>query len=138
MARPSARVLVVEDSPDSRALFDTFLQDIGGLSVRMAASGGDAIRALDEFSPDIMILDLMLPDIDGLEVLREVRRHPKLSAIPVIVATARNLSAAEREELEQQAHAIVTKDGALGQELRSALDGTRPYASRSHANVRDS
>jgi signal transduction histidine kinase/CheY-like chemotaxis protein len=138
MARQSARVLVVEDRADTRVLFGRFLNDMGGLTVRMASSGRDALRMLDEFTPDIVILDLMLPDIDGLEVLRELRRHPTLGTIPVIVATARSLSAAERSELEQQAHAILNKDGALGDELRTALHGAKPYASSSAENVRDS
>jgi signal transduction histidine kinase/CheY-like chemotaxis protein len=138
MVRQSARVLVVEDSADARALFDTFLHDLGGLSVRMAGTGREAIRALDEFAPDIIILDLMLPDIDGLEVLRHVRKHPTLGSIPVIVATARNLTPEERGELEQQAHAILSKDGALGHQLRDALRNTQRSASSSNASGRDS
>jgi DNA-binding response OmpR family regulator len=82
------RILVVEDDRDIADLVSRYLTR-AGFSVEIAASGADALSALGEAPPDLMILDLMLPHVNGLEVCRLARANPRTSAIPIIMLTAR-------------------------------------------------
>ena len=83
-------VLVVEDDPDQRALADLRVS-MAGYKVRVA----DSVKAflqgmLDEGAPDLLLLDVSLPDGDGFEVLQKLRRHPSFGALPVVMLTAKN------------------------------------------------
>ena len=81
------RVLVVDDEPSLTELMSMALR-YEGWEVRTAADGHSAVRTAREFGPDVVVLDVMLPDIDGLEVLRRLRdRSP---AVPVLFLTARD------------------------------------------------
>jgi DNA-binding response OmpR family regulator len=82
------RILVVEDDPDIAELVRYNLQAIG-LDVIIAADGISALRELRQGSFDLLILDLMLPTVSGLEICKEVRAQPVLQELPVLVMTAR-------------------------------------------------
>jgi DNA-binding response OmpR family regulator len=82
------RILVVEDDPDIGELVVRFLAK-AGFSVELLASGREALMALAERPPDLLVLDLMLPNVDGLEICRVVRSSEKTSATPIIMLTAR-------------------------------------------------
>jgi len=82
------RILVVDDEPDLLELVRLNL-DQAGFRVETADSGGAALDALRKSPPDLMILDLMLPDLSGTEVCREVRATPELAHLPIIMLTAR-------------------------------------------------
>ncbi|MGI9190258.1 MAG: response regulator transcription factor, partial [Longimicrobiaceae bacterium] len=86
--RMTASVLVVDDEPDISALVAYHLAR-ESYRVRTAADGGEAIRAVETERPDLVVLDLMLPGMSGIEVLRELRRRPETAEIPVILLTAR-------------------------------------------------
>ena len=79
-------VLVVDDEPKITRLVGDYL-DQAGLRVLEAASGDDALRLVDDEHPDLVVLDLGLPDIDGLDVLRLIRAQ---SSVPVVILTARS------------------------------------------------
>jgi len=82
------KILVVEDDEDILQLL-TFTFESAGFDVRTAANGRDGlVRAMD-FRPDLIVLDLMLPGMSGLEVCKELRRLPEVASIPVIMLTAR-------------------------------------------------
>ena len=89
-----ARVLVVEDERDIAALVAYHLTK-EGYQVRTAAGGSEALEAVSEERPDLVILDVMLPGFSGLEVLQEIRRRPELEDLPVVMLTAR------REEIDR-------------------------------------
>lgn len=91
----AARILVVEDEPDVSALVAYQLAH-AGFQVRTASTGREALRALDSDPPDLVILDLMLPEVGGTEILRTMRGRRETSDTPVIVLTARS---AEEERL---------------------------------------
>jgi len=82
------RILVVEDDRDIAELVDRYLQK-AGFSIELLSSGRDALKAIAERTPDLLILDLMLPHVDGLEICRSVRSDPRTAAIPIIMLTAR-------------------------------------------------
>lgn len=85
----SKRVLVVDDEPDLRELVRFNLED-AGFRVDLAGSGAEALEALRRAKPDLLVLDLMLPDLSGTEVCRRVRSDSRLSDLPVIMLTAKS------------------------------------------------
>src|SRR3954462_14654157 len=86
--RMSTSILIVEDDPDIAALVARYL-DKAGYATDRAASGRDALRLVEQKTPDLIVLDLMLPHVDGLEVCRLLRSNDATAAIPVIMLTAR-------------------------------------------------
>jgi two-component system phosphate regulon response regulator PhoB len=84
----SAHILVVDDEPDISALVAYHLAR-ESYRVRTAADGAEALRAIEAEAPDLVVLDLMLPGLPGLDVLRELRRRPEMEGIPVVLLTAR-------------------------------------------------
>jgi DNA-binding response OmpR family regulator len=84
---PRPRVLIVEDDAPLAHLYSTALS-MNGLAVMRAADGLTALRVVDEYRPDLVILDLMLPQMDGWTLLREFQSRPSTSKIPVVVVTA--------------------------------------------------
>jgi two-component system, OmpR family, response regulator len=86
-AAPEARLLVVEDEPNIRELLATSLR-YAGFEVATAASGGEAIRLADEHPPDLCVLDVMLPDMDGFTVTRRLRDQGR--RLPIVFVTARD------------------------------------------------
>jgi phosphate regulon transcriptional regulator PhoB len=84
----ASRVLVVEDEPDIRDLL-AFHLERDGYQVTRATTGPEALRQLRAAPPDLVILDLMLPELDGLEVCRRLRADPVTATLPVIMLTAK-------------------------------------------------
>ncbi len=82
------RILLVEDDRDIAELVERYLQK-AGFSTEVLSSGRDALKALAERPPDLLILDLMLPHVDGLEICRVARGNSRTAAIPIIMLTAR-------------------------------------------------
>jgi phosphate regulon transcriptional regulator PhoB len=82
------QVLVVEDEPDIRQLL-TYHLVREGFACETATTGGEALRAVRARRPDLVVLDLMLPEMDGLEVCRRLRADPATATVPVIMLTAK-------------------------------------------------
>ena len=82
------RALVVEDNPDARALVSTYLRTMD-LEVTAVAEGRSAIRALQLAPPDLVCLDLMLPELSGFEVCEFMRSQRELKDVPILVMSAR-------------------------------------------------
>ena len=82
------RVLVVEDDPDIAQLVAHYLEK-AGFSTELLANGRDAISAITARPPDVLVLDLMLPQVDGLEICRVIRGNAATATIPIIMLTAR-------------------------------------------------
>lgn len=83
----TARVLVVDDEENITFLLDSALRHFG-YDVRVSADGRHALRAVEEFAPDVVLLDVMLPDLDGFEVVRRLRNDGQ--RVPVLFLTARD------------------------------------------------
>jgi phosphate regulon transcriptional regulator PhoB len=82
-------VLVVEDEPDIRRLVVLHLER-DGFRCRTATTGPEALREVQKAAPDLVVLDLMLPDLDGLEVCRQLRGDRRTAAVPIIMLTAKS------------------------------------------------
>jgi two-component system, OmpR family, response regulator len=92
-----ARVLVVDDDADARLLLQTFLSLLG-FQVRTAASGQEAVASAQQFYPDIVFLDVWMPDMDGIETCQRLRQGPCPHPVPIFAVTADALRA---DELQQ-------------------------------------
>jgi phosphate regulon transcriptional regulator PhoB len=84
----SSRVLIVEDEPDIRELVVHHLKR-EGYQVSAASSGEEALRQVQAAPPDLVILDLMMPAMDGLEVCRRLRQDPATAMLPIVMLTAK-------------------------------------------------
>ena len=82
----SSKVLVVDDEPAITGLLELALER-AGYRVRIANSGHEALRAALADPPDVVLMDICMPDMSGEQVLREMLRHPELSRVPVVLAT---------------------------------------------------
>jgi phosphate regulon transcriptional regulator PhoB len=82
------RVLIVEDEPDIRDLL-AFHLEREGYQVTRSRTGADALRQVRARPPDLILLDLMLPEIGGLEVCRRLRQDPRTASVPIVMLTAR-------------------------------------------------
>lgn len=85
---PLPRILIVEDDADIAALMHRYLEK-AGFSVDVRASGGDAMRHITAQPPDLLVLDVMLPEMSGLDICRAVRANERTAEIPIIMVTAR-------------------------------------------------
>ncbi|MEX0843110.1 MAG: response regulator transcription factor [Gemmatimonadota bacterium] len=103
-----ARILVVDDEPDISALVAYHLARESYV-VRTANTGAEALEALERERPDLIVLDLMLPGMSGLEVLQALRERPETSEVPVILLTARKEEADRIEGLRLGADDYVAK-----------------------------
>ncbi len=82
------RILVVEDDPDIADLMRRYLQK-AGFEVEVRGSGREALGAIAAAPPDLLVLDLMLPQVSGLDICRSVRSTPRTADVPIIMVTAR-------------------------------------------------
>ena len=94
MSVTAPRVLIVEDDENIRSLFERAFSS-GGYAVRTASRGLEALRLLGEETPDLIVLDLVLPGLNGIELLARVRQQPQLPRVPVLVTTGAATSAYE-------------------------------------------
>jgi len=84
---PGARILVVEDNERNMKLFRDVLQARGYRTLE-ATTGGQAVEVATEHGPDLVLMDVQLPDIDGVEALRRLRANARTESIPVLALTA--------------------------------------------------
>jgi signal transduction histidine kinase/AraC-like DNA-binding protein/ABC-type branched-subunit amino acid transport system substrate-binding protein len=104
---PEGTILVVEDDPQARRYYaDLAAQECPGHQVRTAEDGVAALALMAQTPPQLVILDLMMPKLDGFEVLERMRADPKISRVPVLVMTGHLLSMEDVKRIEK--HALVT------------------------------
>jgi len=113
-------ILVVDDEEPTRALFRRVLAK-DGWRVLEAEHGAEALHILGESRPDLIILDLMMPVMDGFEFLTEFRRHPGWEHIPVIVVTAKTLTDEERRVLGLSVSRVLEKGSISHDDLLETI-----------------
>jgi CheY-like chemotaxis protein len=103
------RVLVVDDDRVIQQLLEVNLELEGYEVVATASDGREALDKIAELGPDLVILDIMMPKMDGLEVCRHLKADPKLARIPVVLLSARAQDLDVREGMDIGADAYLTK-----------------------------
>lgn len=93
------RIVVVEDNPDAARLMSRILRAKGNYEVHIATDGAQGIDIIRSINPDLVITDLMMPNVDGFTVIDTMKADPTMSRIPIIVVTAKELTAKERARL---------------------------------------
>ncbi|MFA5907206.1 MAG: response regulator transcription factor [Vicinamibacterales bacterium] len=106
--RPPTRILVAEDDPDIGSLLEHYLRKAGFVAT-LVASGRDVMPQLKREPPDLVVLDLMLPGLDGLQLCRAIRADAHTAAIPIIMLTAKAEESDRIVGLELGADDYITK-----------------------------
>jgi len=120
------RVLIVDDEPNIVTSLE-FLMRLGEYEVRVAGNGDEALRLVESFVPDVVLLDVMMPQRSGFEVCRKIRQNPELSGVKIVMLTARGRDAERDRGLSLGANAYVTKPFStkeLMSTVRDLLDST--------------
>jgi len=89
MTVPLTRILMVEADPDIRAVAHLSLTAVGGFMVALCASGEEALAQAEAFAPDLLLLDVMMPGMDGPATLAALRAKPALAGVPALFMTAK-------------------------------------------------
>ena len=111
------RILIVDDTEDARRLIRRILQSQGNYAISEAANGRQAIELARKEIPDLIILDLMMPEVDGFAVLDALKAAPSTAPIPVIVVTAKALTAEEKKRLSGRIQSLMQKGEFMSDEL---------------------
>ena len=104
----SLRILLVEDNPQNRYLM-TFLLEKHGYTVEVAEDGEQALAMLHESSPDLILMDMQLPRVDGYEATRRIKASDRLRSIPLVALTAHSMKGDRTKAIEAGCDAYVTK-----------------------------
>jgi CheY-like chemotaxis protein len=84
-----SRILMVEDEPDIQAVARVALEAVGGFTVEMCSSGKEALERVPQYNPDIILMDVMMPGMDGPSTLKSLRANPLTAGYPIIFMTAK-------------------------------------------------
>jgi CheY-like chemotaxis protein len=119
------RVLIIDDNQLDRYLLKQQLKDMP-VAIIEASGGADGVTRANESTPDLIFLDLTMPDMTGYDVIEELSRRPETRDIPVVVVTSRMLTVSEAERLSQQCSGVISKDSLNastgGDAIRHALE----------------
>jgi signal transduction histidine kinase/CheY-like chemotaxis protein len=124
--------LVIEDEPDSRDMIVRLLEG-EGWTVHQAENGVAGLEALQRIQPGVILLDLMMPEMDGFEFLEEMKRHRKWRTLPVIVITAKELTSEDRVRLNGHMSRVLQKGAYARNELLDEI--SQVVAARVHRRV---
>lgn len=120
MTSPEKTVLIIEDEADAAELFAEMMR-VSGFRVLKTSSSTPALSLIATEKPDLVILDIMMPEVSGLDILRQMHQDPTLAAIPVVVVSAKSMPADIRIGMEAGASTYLTKPvGFL--ELKEAVE----------------
>lgn len=115
------RIVVIEDNNDAARLISRILQARGNYDVMLASEGDSGLELVRKHMPDLVITDLMMPGVDGFTVIDTMKSDPKLSRIPIVVITAKELTVKDRERLSGQIDMILQKGSFIDDEFVDSL-----------------
>jgi sigma-B regulation protein RsbU (phosphoserine phosphatase) len=104
-----SRILVVDDSPINLIVIETYLKEAGFLHIKTATDGQQAVNQIRDFNPDLLIIDLMMPVMNGFEVIQHVRLIDEFAYLPIIVQTSLSEPAEQEQAWKNGANDIVIK-----------------------------
>jgi len=105
----SRRILIIDDEDDIRMVAALSLETVAGWDVIVANSGAQGLQRAAEHMPDAILLDVMMPGMDGPTTFRELRKNPKTARIPVLLLTAKVQGADQRRFADLGVEAVLTK-----------------------------
>jgi threonine synthase len=111
------KIAIVEDTAEARRLIRRILQSQGSFTILEASNGREGLDLIQRELPDLVILDLMMPEMDGFAVIEALRAKPETATIPVIVATAKELTTDEKSRLSGQIQSLMQKGDFLNDEF---------------------
>lgn len=103
------RILLVDDEPDIRAIAKLSLEAVGGYLIEPCGSGEEAIEKVEEFSPELILMDVMMPGKDGPATLSELRQIKQMNNIPIVFMTARVQKREVQEYMDVGAAGVIAK-----------------------------
>jgi CheY-like chemotaxis protein len=130
--RPPCNILVIDDEPAARYVMISFFKDQNCVTYE-AQNGVDGYRMAREIKPQLVLLDLYMPDMSGYDVLDSLKADSELQWIPVAVVTSASLSDQQRRHLERHTCAIVNKSTLSRERMRGLLDLVLRQAERKDA-----
>ena len=122
MQRSLKKIMLVEDDPDIQLITRLSLEVGGGYEVRVCGSGAEAIQSAPAYAPDLIVLDVMMPGMDGPATMDALRKLPELAATPVVFFTANTQEMVRQNLLRRGALDIIIKPiepNALVAQIRS-------------------
>ncbi len=106
---PTRRILLIDDEPHIREVAEVSLEAVGGLDVEVAGSGAEGIEKAAEWRPAAILLDVMMPGLDGPSTLERLRAGEATRDIPVVFLTAKAQAAEQRRLLDMGVAGVITK-----------------------------
>jgi CheY-like chemotaxis protein len=119
-----AKILYVEDEQDIQTIAKMALEIVGGFEVTICSSGMEALQTVAGFAPDIILLDVMMPGMDGVQTYRALRQLPGFMSTPVVFMTAKVQASEVQDYLDLGAVAVIPKPFdpmALADEVQAIL-----------------
>ncbi len=105
----SHRILIIDDEDDIREVAALSLETVAGWEVAMASSGAQGVARAAEYRPDAILLDVMMPGMDGPSTFRELKKNPATAKIPVVLLTAKVQSNDQRRFADLGVEAVLFK-----------------------------
>jgi PAS domain S-box-containing protein len=118
--KTSFTCLIIDDDQETLRLVSEVLNSVGCAPVAID-NGKSALEFLKEHKVDVILLDLLMPEMDGFEVLRRVKESPELQNLPIVIMTAKEITQAERELLERQSRAFIQKGDKWEDQLLASI-----------------
>ncbi len=119
--RDTKKIVVIEDNEEAARLMSRILEARDDCEVSMAHNGGAGIKLVKRVRPDLVITDLMMPEVDGFEVIRTVKSDPELVDTAIVVVTAKELTVKERDMLSEQTDMVLQKGSFIDDEFVEKL-----------------
>ncbi|MDF1515056.1 MAG: pyridoxal-phosphate dependent enzyme, partial [Anaerolineae bacterium] len=126
------RIAIVEDNPDAARLLRRILQTQGDFQIIEAHSGAEGLKLIRTMHPDLILLDLMMPDMDGFEMLNILEADTTLGQLPVIVITAKELSQSDRNRLKGKIQMLLQKGTFMDENLVEEINALLGQSNQPH------
>jgi threonine synthase len=115
------RIVIIEDNVDAARLIKRILQARGSYEIHLAHDGAEGIDIIRRTRPDMVVTDLMMPDVDGFMVIETMKADKMMANIPIVVVTAKELTAKERQRLSGQIDMLLQKGSFIDEDFIESL-----------------